>query len=867
MKRFVCIFLVFALVLSLLSGCGAKNGKTVSADNVKLDLGSFVSEEQGNTNEAELKFDSDESMLASMKLACRNENLELYYSPDNMTVALKDIKSGKITASNPYDAALDSNYSGDVGERLASQVIISYLENETKIVDMYSFGECAKKGQYAVKIYEKGLSFDLIFGTDNSSGAAYLTVLSKDAYEDIISKISEDSTEIFETYFTFIKKDELGDSGIFDAFPEISKQDVYYCDFELSERDQKKISAIFKEAGYTAQTCQKEAQKLNLGKTTKSDPYFKLSLEFMLTDTGVTVSVPNKSIEYNPDFPLLRICLLPYFGADKAASDSKGYLFIPDGSGTIINMNKDVPNRRTIITGKVYGENASRLPKNVAAEKTEQYYLPVFGTVRNNDTGLFGIITSGDSNSEITALLGRPNGNYYSTYPEFILRDYEQYTRISVVENAWSNKLMYLYEKTQSKEDLTVQYTFLKDGKANYSSMAKIYRDYLLSGVKEADTNPTLNIETVGSALVKKSVLGFTYDTEAVFTSYEDDISILEYLKKNKADNLSLLLKGWQKDGLDAAISGKVRLSSDLGGNSGMNKLSDYCKDNGIGLSIYNDISFVGADKNFDGFSPKSDASRTLELKYARNSQLSPDTMLYDEGKYIVKASSYAKYLSGLTKGKVKFSALFNMGTLGSNLSSDYTKETGINRGDSKRYITAALKDNKGSGLAFDKGNAYVLPYAKTVSGISVDNSSFPGETATVPFIQMVLSGKISYNSEPINLKEDIRLELLKCIESGTAPTFLLSFKNTSALKETNYTEFYSIDYEILKKDMVESYKYVDKTVKAVSGSELVSHSILSDGVTVSVYGNGKKIYVNKTDNDFAADGITVKARDYAIKG
>ncbi|MBO4733607.1 MAG: hypothetical protein J5662_03930, partial [Clostridia bacterium] len=501
-------------------------------------------------------------------------------------------------------------------------------------------------------------------------------------------------------------------------------------------------------------------------------------------------------------------------------------------------------------------------------ERVEQYYLPVFGTVRNNGTALFGIITSGDANAEITAILGRPNGNYYTVNPEFIFADYEQYVRISVVSNAWSDKTMYLYDKNCAKDDFTVRYTVLSGDKANYSDMARVYGDYLFGDNMEASGKSTLNIQTLGSALTKDSFLGFTYNRETVFTSYEDNVSILEYLKENKADNVSLMLKGWQKYGLDSTISNKIRISSALGGKSSFNKLSQYCKDNKVTLSLYNNISFVGFDRAFDGFSAKNDAARTLELKYAKKAELSPDTQLYDGGKYVVKASSYNKYLSSLTQNAKDYSAgTLNLGEFGAFLNADYTKNSGINRGDALEYIKAALKKNKNADLSFDRGNAYVLPFAKEISDISVDNSGFVGETAAIPFLQMVIGGNATFNSEPVNLKVNSRAELLKCIESGTVPTFLLSYDNTSNLKKTVYTAYYSVDYEILKESLLESYKYLDKVVSATDGTCVVRHEILSGGVTVSIYKNGTKVYVNKSDEDYITEEITVKASDYAIKG
>jgi hypothetical protein len=859
--------LVLAIVLSLVVFRGPKNDPVPPVEREKFEFGELVSETEGNTNIAELKFASEEEMVSSMTPACKNGKYELYYSPDNMTVALKDAQTGKYMLSNPYNAALDSNYSGAIGQKLASQIVISYLENETKVVNLYSAEECADKGQYKVKVYGNALSFDMTFGDKGESGVI-TRAMSEDTYKEICKKISEDSKDILDVYFTYYNASDLTETDILIYYPDAKKQDMYYCGSELSDRDIAKLNAVFDEAGYTRERANKDAKELGLGESAESKPYFDITLNYILTDSGVTVNIPNGSIKYNSDYPLLRVSVLPYFGADEASADSKGYLFIPDGSGTVINMNQDDKGRRTIMTGKVYGENSSKLPLKTPAEKTEQYYLPVFGTVRNNGTALFGIITGGDGNCEITSLLGRPNGNFYTVNPEFIVADYEQYTRISVVSNAWSNKLLYLYDKNVTEDDFNIQYHFLTGDKANYSAMAEVYGNYLFEDGKDNAKRATVNIRTVGSALVKDSFLGFSYNAEAAFTSYEDNIKILGDLKENNAGNVSLTLEGWQKDGLDASVSDKIRISNDLGGKKELKKLAKYCKDEGIPFSLYNDISFVGSDKSFDGFRPKKDAARTLELKYAKESKLCPDTMLYDEGKYVVKASAYNRLISGLLKNAGDYGiSNFNMGALGSSLNADYTKNGGINRAQALRYVKQALKNSGKTNLSFEKGNAYVLPYAKEITGISVTNSGLPGETAAVPFIQMVLGGRVSYSSQPVNLHEDIRGALLRCIESGTTPTFLLSYKNTPSLKRTEYTAYYSIDYEILRKTVFESYGYVNKVITATNGTGVVNHEILSRDVAVSTYANGVKVYVNKSDKDYTAGGITVNANDYFIEG
>ena len=866
MKKILALILVLILVSSVLSGCGDTKTTAPKTEKVKLNLGNEITEIEGNTNQTELKFSNEAEMLATMQKACENDKFELYYNVDNMVVALKDKRSGKIMLSNPFNAALDQNYSGNVANKLNSQVIVTYLEEEKSLVEMYSSVDCSDLGQYKIKTYDNGLEFVLSIGEEKENSNVPKVIPNK-RYEELCNALDDSDKELLEMYYVFTKKSELKDSGIYEVYPDIKAEDLYYCSLELSEREMRKVSVIFETANYTADKISADAKELNLGKSGVSYPNFKLTLNYTLTDNGVKVTVPNESISFNEDFPLLRISLLPYFGSDEAGETANGYLFIPDGSGAVINMNQNEPNRRTIITGKVYGENASELPKDEATEKTEQYYLPVFGTVRNNNSAIFGIITNGDANSEITALLGRPNGNYFTTYPEFIIADYEKYTRVSVVSNNWSNKEMYLYDKNKSQEDLSVEYYFLSEEKANYSAMAETYRNYLFGDSKAEANKSVLNIETLGSVLTDKTFLGFEYEDESLLTSYEDNVEIIKQLKENKADNLSLQLRGWQKDGLSAIISDKIRTSSALGGKSGLNKLIDYCKDQKIELSLYNDISYVSFDDSFDGFKSKTDATRTLELQYAFDTAISPATMQSLADSYVVKASSYNRYLTKLTDSAKDLANInLNLGKLGTSLNADYTKDNCINRGEALRYIEKALKANEKDKLSFDGGNAYVLPYAKAVSYITNENSGFIGETAAVPFLQMVIGNNASYNSKPINLKENTRYELLKCIESGTIPTYLLSFDNTSALKGTQYTEYFSVDYEILEEEVIGSYIYVEKIFSKTNGSAVIGHRILSDDVTATTYGNGTIVYVNMSAKDYITEGITVPKMDYVIK-
>lgn len=250
MKKLLSCLLVLTVISSLLAGCSKKVTPPPETERIKLNLGNMLSEAKGNTNVSELKFSSDEEMLDSMQLACENEMFELYYSIDNMSVALKDKRSGKIMLSNPYNASLDANYSGNIANRLNSQVIVTYLENEISLVDMYSSVDCADLGQYTVKTYDNGLVFHMSIGKEKE-GNNVPKVLSKKRYEEIYNAVSDSDKELLEMYYVFFKKSQLEDSGIFDLYPEMkANEDLYYCNLQLREREIRKLSAVFDEARY-----------------------------------------------------------------------------------------------------------------------------------------------------------------------------------------------------------------------------------------------------------------------------------------------------------------------------------------------------------------------------------------------------------------------------------------------------------------------------------------------------------------------------------------------------------------------------------------------------------------------------------------
>ena len=106
---------------------------------------------------------------------------------------------------------------------------------------------------------------------------------------------------------------------------------------------------------------------------------FRVSLEYLLDDNGLTVTMPAKSIVYDETrYAVSYISVLPYFGSGK--DQEGGFIFYPDGSGAIIDFD-DYQNNRSSLYGKVYGQDYAFY--SISGKHQQSISLPVYGMVRN----------------------------------------------------------------------------------------------------------------------------------------------------------------------------------------------------------------------------------------------------------------------------------------------------------------------------------------------------------------------------------------------------------------------------------------------------------------------------------------------------
>ena len=182
-------------------------------------------------------------------------------------------------------------------------------------------------------------------------------------------------------------------------------------------------------------------------------------------------------------------------------------------------------------------------------------------------------------------------------------------------------------------------------------------------------------------------------------------------------------------------------------------------------------------------------------------------------------------------------------------------------------------KDNKS--VMVSGGNAYALKYADHIINVPLNSSENVFASEPVPFVGMVLHGYKNFAGTAINLDGDYEKSVLKAIENGASPYFILSYQhaNTSELKSfIDFSKYYSIRYNIWFSDLVDTYNKLNGALSSVKYETITDHRTIDTRVVKVTYSNGEVFVLNYNINDYtytdeAGAEHIVPAMDYVKFG
>ena len=134
-----------------------------------------------------------------------------------------------------------------------------------------------------------------------------------------------------------------------------------------------------------------------------------------------------------------------------------------------------------------------------------------------------------------------------------------------------------------------------------------------------------------------------------------------------------------------------------------------------------------------------------------------------------------------------------------------------------------------------------------------------------VPFVQIALHGLVNYTESAHNqTTSDKQTQLLRQLETGAAPYYLLTAEKTSIFLETDLvSKNFSTEYTVWLDSVVEGYKVLSSVLNGYCDKPITDHCIITEDVRATTYGGTMTVYVNYSKDDYVVDGVTVPARGY----
>lgn len=813
----------------------------------------------------------EEEALGGMKLVAQNESLELYFDETETDIAVRDKRSGDVWFSNPVDTELDTVSSGYYQRVLKSQLVVTYINENTQISTMNNYDYSIMEGQFETEVLEDGITVTYTIG----EAAAFLLLpeaITQERMEQFLERMSDSQKRKVNRNYILYEASEMSQADLEELavqYPAVRESNLYVLRGGVKDYLKEELAGYFEEAGYTQEDF--DLDELNIGVREEDDSvWFRIPLTYRLEGDTLLAAVDPEEVSYNEDgYYLVGIDLLRYFGASLRED---GYLFVPDGSGALIYFN----NGKTTVSSygaQVYGQDRTMIyttyyESQIDAVNTVK--MPVFG-IRDGERAMLAVIEDGDANAVINAEVSGKTTGYNDVYASF---SYLQYGAASLDDMVGANSY-YMYSEPVFEGDFAIRYSFLSGEKANYSGMAECYREYLIErgvlGEKHGETSLPFYAEYIGAIDRPKTILGVKYTAVEAVTTFAQAREITDRLLEGGVENLSLVYSGWMNGGLHGTAATKCRMVSGLsGGGMNYSGFADYAGEIGAELYMTLDLQYVYKEGWFDGYSAMKYAPRYFDNTNIRVNEYGLASRVSEGTLASLISPDYVESVAGDLQQTLKKKHIsgVNVGTLSWELYSDLSGSHYTDRQMAKSCNTSAMgaMQEEAFSMIGDNANAYVWGYADELFNVPLYSNRYMIIDAEVPFYEMVIHGYIPYAGSAFNLADDYETAVLKSVESGAGLNFKWIYADNSVVKETDFDYLYSVNYGAWIDRAVETYQRVNGEMGYLSGAEMVSHEIVRKDVIKVTYADGSVVYVNYTSEAVTVDGIQVGARDFAVR-
>jgi len=813
----------------------------------------------------------NEIYVEGYKTAASDGSFKLLVSEENSDVMLFDSleKRSYKTVLDENEVAKASANSTIINDKMRSAINITVANSKGEISELNSFSTSVADKNFGIKNIDNGVSITYLFG-EIIKESLIPNALTVEKFDIILSKLSTADKSELKKRYVLIEKSKINNEELNERlnkeFKDNKIEKFYLLPKDLQPFIIKKLENIFEEISYTFD--EKHADEIELSYSIESSisSNIIITLDYILGNESLKVSIDKSKIKYSPDLIPIKLDLLEYFFS--ASNEKKGYMVLPDGSGSIIELNNGRLNESTYST-KIYGDD-SAVQKIISMEKIVGAPLPIFGLKTDSDS-LFAFISEGESCSEIFSDTSEKSSNYNRVYPKFTLREqvnevvYRDYT--AGAGTVYANRI----QPGELNGKIVIEYSILPQN-SGYSEMAVFFREKLIkSGVlkKHNKNSPSLYLDIIGSINMTKMFLGMPAERPVEFTSYKDALKIMMDVRQSTTSNLKIKYSNAFKDGDKNGYNLKYKNEPVLGNKKDLVNLYEEAEKMKIQFFLEADLTHVSKDKSFDGFKKEKMNVVGLDRKPIYSYDIDMATYYYTQNKKSMLSPDLLDISLDRLQDVLENKNIYGIAPryIGNKLFSNFSYKTPVFRDESKEYYKEILyniseNDKK---IIITGGDFYSLKYADHIAEMNSVSNNFRITNESIPFYQIVLHGYVEYSYYPINLPSNKNDQLLKAIETGAIISGKVFALNNNLLKGTNESDLYSSYYYDKKEEILEYNTKLQEALKDVYGKNIINHKKLAKGVFVTTYENDTSIGVNYNNERFIKGTINIPANDYAF--
>ena len=584
----------------------------------------------------------------------------------------------------------------------------------------------------------------------------------------------------------------------------------------------------------------------------------ELQLSVKLEGRDVVVHVPQEQIREQENARLASIQIYPFLGATKE-DQVPGYMFIPDGAGALIRYGSDQVRMESPYRATIYGDNLgiNNLASVSTVNRAFNATMPVFGMVHGVfENAILAIIENGDNYAEIIAQTAGLSTEFNWITAQF---NYRYAYRQPTTQDEVRGPSIELFQEEKNSFDITLRYRILENETADYVGMALAYQAYLKEiGILTPleTTGPSMRLEFLGGELQQ----GLLWNTVVSMTPIADIPNFISRLQAQGLEDLLVVYRGWSRGGLTGSLPNRFPFERRLGSQSDVNEVVEQLATKNIPVFFHTDYSraFTNSNNLFRG----SNLAQQINTRTISGTAfdvpfnfLIPQQALEQARNDRLKFESY-----GMNKIALE--------TTASTLYSVFNRGSEATRSENREILNELMYTlNAGdvSRTALYEPNAYAWGLTSHYFDIPMTSSGHLFVTDTVPFMHIVLRGYINYYAPVTNFSANQRQDLLRMIDYGAYPSFLLTSEPSHLLADTASRHIFTSEFDIWEETIVNHYQIVAEALSFVEGERIVSREVLAPGVVMIGYSNNVQIIVNYTSTTFTQDNLIVEAEGFVV--